>query len=178
MRDQKALRPRRVPVVADEPLIGSDRFDYADAFEIRVPEADARSAEELARCALEQASSPVRSTVRIAHRHLLRLRLGAGSSPHHLFGWKILTSEPDVIHLEAVSPLLGRAVLVLRRVDPTRAVITTYLFYARPVSARVVWTIAAPLHRRIAPYLLERAVRRPPHGPRTGSRQATQGVHG
>jgi hypothetical protein len=165
-------------VVADEPLIGSDRFDYADAFEIRVPEADARSAEQLARCALEQAASPVRSTVRIAHRHLLRLRLGAGSSPHHLFGWKILTSEPDVIHLEAVSPLLGRAVLVLRRVDPTRAVITTYLFYARPVSARVVWTIAAPLHRRIAPYLLERAVRRPPHGPRTGYRQATQEVHG
>jgi hypothetical protein len=178
MSDQRALRARRVPVVADEPVICGDRFDYADAFEIRVPAADARSAEELARCALEQASSPVRWTVRIAHRHLLRLRLGAASSPDHLFGWKILTSEPNLIHLEAVSPVLGRGVLVLRRVDPTRAVMTTYLFYARPVSARVVWSIAGPLHRRIAPYLLERAALRSPHGSRTGSRQATQEVHG
>lgn len=178
MREQGALRARRVPVVADEPLIGRDRFDYADAFEIRLPEADARSAEQVARCALEQASSTVRWTVRIAHRHLLRLRLGAGSSRDHLFGWKILTSDPNVVHLEAVSPLLGRGVLVLRRVDCTRAVITTYVFYARPVSARAVWKIVAPLHRRIAPYLLEHAALGPPQGSRTGSRQRTQELHG
>jgi hypothetical protein len=144
-------------VAAEEPLIGGDRYDYADAFEIRLPEPDARSAEELARCALERASWPVRWTVGNAHRHLLRLRLGPSSSREHLFGWKILTSEPDVIHLEAVSPLLGRGALIVRRVDPTRALITTYLFYARPTPARVVWGIAGPLHRRIAPYLLERA---------------------
>jgi hypothetical protein len=157
MRDQGAPRARRVPVVAEEPLIGSDRYDYADAFEIRVREPDARSAEQFARCALEQAPWPVRWTIWIAHRHLLRLRLGPRSSPDHVHGWKILTSQPDVIHLVAESPLLGRGVLVGRRVDPTRVVVTTYLFYMRPASARVVWKIAGPLHRRIAPYLLERA---------------------
>ena len=110
MRDQGAPRARRVPVVADEPLIGGDRYDYADALEIRVREPDARTAEQFARCALEQAPWLVRWTVWIAHRHLLRVRLGPRSSPDHVSGWKILTSQPDVIHLEAVSPLLGRGV--------------------------------------------------------------------
>jgi hypothetical protein len=157
MTDQGAPRARRIPVVADEPLIGSDRYDYADAFGIRLREPDARSAEQFARCALEQAPWRVRWTVRIVQRHLLRLRLGPRSSPDHLLGWKILTSQPDVIHLEAVSPLLGRGAIVARRVDPTCAVVTTYLFYARPAPARVLWKIAGPLHRRVAPYLLERA---------------------
>lgn len=161
MSDEELGRARRVPVAADEPLIGSNRADYADAFEIRLLEADGRSAEQLARCALEQAPWQVRWVTGVAHRYLLRLRLGPGSSRDHLFGWKILTSQPDVVHLEARSPLLGRGVLVLRRADPTDAVITTYLFYARP-AARVVWTVVGPLHRRIAPYLLELAARNSP----------------
>jgi hypothetical protein len=157
MGDQSAPRARRVPVVAEEPLIGSDRYDYADAFEIQVREPDARSAEQFARCALAEAPWPVRWTIWIAHRHLLRLRLGPGSSSDHLLGWKIVTSQPDVIHLSAESPLLGRGVLVGRRVDSTCMVITTYVFYTHSAPGRVVWKIAGPLHRRIAPYLLERA---------------------
>jgi hypothetical protein len=157
MSDQNVPRARRVPVAAEEPLIGGDRYDYADAFEIRVREPDRRSAEQFARCALEQAPWPVRWTVRIVQRHLLRLRLGPRSSPDHIFGWKILTTQPDVIHLEAVSPLLGRGVLVGRRTDPTCVVITTYVFYTRSTPARVAWTIAGPLHRWIARYLLEHA---------------------
>src|SRR5438034_3845779 len=92
MRDQGAPRARRVPVVADEPLIGGDRYDYADAFEIRVREPDARTAEQFARCALEQAPWLVRWTVWIAHRHLLRVRLGPRSSPDHVL-W---LEDPDV----------------------------------------------------------------------------------
>jgi hypothetical protein len=70
-------------VVAEEPLIGRDRYDYADAFEIRLREPDARSAEQFARCALDQAPWPVRWTVRIAQRNLLRVRLGPLiSGPH------------------------------------------------------------------------------------------------
>jgi hypothetical protein len=90
-------------------------------------------------------------------RHLLRLRLGPRSSPDHIFGWKILTAKPDVIHLEATSPLLGRGVLVGRRPDPSCVVITTYVFYTRPALARVAWKIAGPLHRWVAGYLLEHA---------------------
>jgi hypothetical protein len=157
MNDQDAARARRVPVAAEEPLIGRDRYDYADAFEIRVLESDRRSAEQFARCALEEAPWPVRWTVRVVQRHLLRLRLGPRSSPDHIFGWKILTAKPDVIHLEATSPLLGRGVLVGRRPDPSCVVITTYVFYTRPALARVAWKIAGPLHRWVAGYLLEHA---------------------
>ncbi len=94
MTDGRAPRARRVPVAAEEPLIGNDRYDYADAFEIR-------------------------------------------------------TGEQDPL-----SPLLGRGVLVGRRVDPMRAEFTTYLFYGRQAPARVVWMMVGPLHRRVAPYLL------------------------
>ena len=157
MTDQDTPRARRVPVLAGESLIGSDPYDYADAFEVRLHESDARSAEEFARCALEEAPWPVRGTVRIAHRYLLRLRLGPRSSRDHLLGWKILSSQPDVIHLEAVSPLLGRGAIVGRRPDPTRTVVTTYVFFTRPALGRVVWAVAGPVHRRIVEYLLERA---------------------
>lgn len=163
-------RARRV-AVADDPLLGADGADYADAFEIRRPEPDARSAEAVVRGALGRAPWWVRWTVPIVHRHLLRLQLGPPSSPDHILGWKVLASQPDVIHLEAVSPILGRAVLVGRRVDPTCASLTTYLFFARQVPARVIWQIVGPLHRRVVPTLLERS------SP-TGSRPTAQAGRG
>jgi len=159
-QDQNAPRAGRVLVIAGEPLIGGDSYDYADAFEIRLRASDARSAEEFARCALEEAPWLVREMVRIAHRYLLRLRLGPRGAPDHLFGWKTLTSLPDVIHLEAVSPLLGRAAIVGRRPDSTRMVVTTYLFFTRPALGHAVWAVVGPLHRRIAVYLLEYAAAR------------------
>ncbi len=157
MTEQSVPRARRVAVSADEPLIGSDRYDYADALEIRLPEPDPRSAEEFVWFALQHAPRALIWTVRIVHRHLLRLRLGPRSSPDDLLGWRIMASQPDAMHLEAVSPLLGRGVIVGRRPDPTRVEITTYVFYARPAPASALWRIAGPSHRRIAPYLLERA---------------------
>ena len=149
-------RARRIPVADEEPLIGSDRYDYADAFEIRVRESDARSAEQFARFALEQAPRVVRWIIWIAHRYVIRFRLAPRSSPNHVMGWTILRSEPDVIHLKAVSAL-ARAELLGRRVDPTCTSITTYVFYTRPVAARILLKLVGPVHRRIAPYLLERA---------------------
>jgi hypothetical protein len=148
-----AARTRRVPVAAE--LIDSEQYDYADAFEIRVAEPDAHSAEQWARTALEQAPRSARWTMLLAFRGL-GLRLGPRSSPDHILGWRIVASQPDVIHLEAVSPLL-RGVVVGRRVDPTCAVVTTFVFYKRPVIARVAWAIAGPVHRRIVPYLLAHA---------------------
>ena len=59
-----------------------------------------------------------------------------------------------VVTLEAESPLLGRGVIVARRPDPTSAMLTTYVFFARPVAARAVWTLVSPLHRGVARYLL------------------------
>jgi hypothetical protein len=155
MTTERAPRANRVPVPAEEPLIGDALYDYADSFEIRAREPEERSAEQLARLALEQSPRFVRWTILFAQRYLLRLRLGPWSSPHHILGWTIVTSRPDVIHLEATSPLLGRGVLVGRKTDPTRVVFSTYVFYARP-AARLAWAIVSPIHRIVARVLLER----------------------
>jgi len=151
-------RAVRVDVPADEPLVGPEPFDYADAFEIEVRTDDERSPEQLVRIALEECAAPVRETIWNVHRLVLHLRLGPRSSPDHVLGWTIGTSEPDAIRLEATSPLLGRAFIVARRVNPTRARITTYLSFTRPRIARAIWTLVGPLHRAIAPYLLERSI--------------------
>ena len=129
MNNDATPRARRRPVV-EPPPAGTAPPDYADAFEIELPASDGRTAEQLARVALEQAPLPVRLTVRVAHRHLLRMRLGPASSAGHVFGWRIVRSEPDAVQLESTSPLLGRAVIVGRRVDPTRSRVTTFVFYA------------------------------------------------
>jgi hypothetical protein len=148
--------------VADEPLIGDAPYDYADCFEIQLGASDPRSAEELARCGLDDAPLAVREMIWIVHRYVLQLRLAPRASAGHLRGWTIVTSEPDVVQLEATSPLLGRAVIVLRRLDSTRATFTTHLFFDQAAQARALWTVIGPLHRRAAPGLLEYAAAREP----------------
>ena len=151
----EALRAHRVAVAAGEGGLDIEAYDYADAYAIQLPQPDSRTAEEFVRCALEQAASPIRRTIRIAHRYVLRVRLGPRSSRDHVFGWKIAVSTPEVVRLEAVSPLLGRAIIVGRRVDSTGMRLTTCIKFHRPTLGRAIWAVVGPLHRRIAPYLLE-----------------------
>jgi hypothetical protein len=98
----------------------------------------------------------VQLTVSIAQRKLLRLRLSSRGAPDYLAGWKVVTSEQDVIQLEADSPLL-HAMLVGRRADPSGVTLATYVFFTRPGPARILWKIVSPVHRMVAAYLLERA---------------------
>src|SRR3954447_2925465 len=119
-------RAHRVPVPRDEPLIGDTSYDYADSFEIRVPESDERSAEQFVRCAIDDAPRPLRELVWVVHRHVLRFRLGPRSSASHVLGWRSRTSERDVFRLEAtcrcsarVSTTDGRPTQRARSSPPT-----------------------------------------------------------
>jgi hypothetical protein len=141
--------------VAQEPLLGTSRFDYADCFEIRTREPDSHSAEQWARAALEQAPPVARWTVLAAWRTVLQFRLGPHPSPDHVLGLQIITAEPEVIHTRATSPLF-HADLVLRKAEPTSVLVTTGLVFRRP-SARAIWALVGPLHRTLAPYLLGHA---------------------
>jgi hypothetical protein len=160
-----AQRPhaRRTEVVVPEFLVGSPAYDYADAFEIDLPAAETRSPEQLFRAALDDAAW-LQRWVPVVHRHMLRFRLGPRLSTDHILGWRIVSSSPDVIHLEASGPLI-RGVIMGRRTSQSTAIFTTFVFYAW-VPARIVWAVAAPLHRRVAPYLLERGVMTGPNPPR------------
>jgi len=145
-------RARRCTVPPDEPLIGRADFDYADSFEIALRQPDLRSPEQLFRVALTQARW-VRMLVPVVHRYVLGFRLGPMSSPSHVLGWKIMVSKADVVQLEAVSPL-ARGLIVGRKAGTT-AVFTTYLFYKRPAAARIILAVISPVHRAVAPYLME-----------------------
>ena len=151
---RSGLGAERVAVL--EAPISEMRVDYADAFEVRVPHPDHRSAEAWLRCGLEEAPRPVRAVIRVAHRYVLRFRLLPATEPNQVLGWRIEEAQPDLVRVTASSPTM-RAVLAVRRPDEYGATITTLLSYERPTKARVLWKLVGPLHRRIAPLLLERA---------------------
>jgi hypothetical protein len=146
---------RRLPRPA--PADAGGRADYADAFEVRTDLPDHRSAEQWARSALEHAPRAVRGTILVAHRGLLRFRLGPLRSSSHVLGWRIRRSDPDRIELTAEGPLVS-GLLVGRRTSPTVIQLETFLFFHRR-SARLVWLAVGPVHRRFAPLLLRRASR-------------------
>jgi hypothetical protein len=68
-------------------------------------------------------------------------------------------SDDDEFVLAADGPLM-RGRLTLRREDARRATLTTRLHYRHKIAARAVWAVVGPLHRVVAPQLIERAARR------------------
>jgi len=142
--------------VTERPLRGDERYDYADAFEIRAAAPSPLSAEGFARLALEASPRPIRWGLYTLLRHVIRLRLAPRSSADHVLGWPVTVSEHDVVQLEAESALI-RGIIVGRRVDETLARVTTFVVYKRPLAARAMWTVASPLHRLVARRLMERA---------------------
>ena len=145
----------RVPV-APEPLVDGG-YDYADSFELRLDQPDAHSAEDWVRAGLEESPAWVRAVIAFVHGRIARFERGPADR-EHILGWRMITSAPDVLHLQTRGPLL-RAHIVARRLTPTTSRLTTLLFYERRV-AGVLWVLIGPLHRAIAPYLLARAARR------------------
>lgn len=146
MKDQV----RRVAVT--EPLATAGRNDYADTFELRLSEPDPHPPETWVRAGLGSTPPFVKRIV-----GLLGLGGSAESSADRLAGFRILESTAEVIHLEVTVSLL-RVVMVGRRVEPMRRQLTTILYYERPLAARVVWAVIAPLHRRTARKLITGAL--------------------
>jgi hypothetical protein len=150
------IRARRTDVHPD-PSLRDDGFDYADAFEADLPADDVRPPVRLARDGLEGAPGPLRSTVVLAHRRMLGFRLRPLEDRRSVLGWEVTTSTAEVAVLEASSPLM-RGAIVVRRGPGDCVRLGTHLYYRRRVLAPALWLLVGPVHRRIVPYLLERAV--------------------
>ncbi len=90
------------------------------------------------------------------HRHILRFRLGPPSSPDHIIGWTDVRSDRDELALAADGPLM-RGQLTLRREDGSRAVLTTRVRYHKRFAASAVWFVVGPVHRIVAPRLIQRS---------------------
>lgn len=148
--------------LAEQNETGETASDYTDVFEVPIPHGDTRTAERMFRDALR--GQPGGGIVLWIHRHVLRFRLGPLSSPDHVIGWPIMHSDPDAIVLTTNGPLM-RGELTLRREDGRRATLTTRVHYHRNVAARTVWAVVGPLHRVVAPRLMERATLSAPVDP-------------
>lgn len=138
---------------------GGAEADYADVFEVPIHPGDFRTAEQAFRDALGDEPGALGNLVLWIHRHILRFRLGPYSSPEHVIGWPIMHSDHDEIVLATGGPLM-RAQLTLRREDGRRAILTTRLHFCHHTAARTVWAMVGPLHRTVAPRLMERTARR------------------
>jgi hypothetical protein len=146
-------------VLAARARTGETEADYADVFEVPILDGDLRSAEQAFRDALGDQPGALGSLVLWIHRHVLRFRLGPYSSPEYVIGWPIMRSDHDEIVLATGGPLM-RGQLTLRRQDGRRAILTTRLHYRHKIAARTVWAIVGPLHRAVAPRLMERSAHR------------------
>jgi Protein of unknown function (DUF2867) len=146
-------------VRAERAQTGETEADYTDVFEVPISHGDSRTAEQTFRDALGDQPGALGSLVLSIHRHVLRLRLGPYSSPEHVIGWPIMHSDHDEIVLATGGPLMCGE-LTLRRQDGRRAILTTRLHYCHKTAARAVWAIVGPLHRALAPRLMERTARR------------------
>jgi hypothetical protein len=131
--------------------------DYADAFEVSRAPTDPRSAEQWARDGFEGLPVAVRRSVLLAHRWILGFRLGPWTSSSHVFGWRIVTSEPELLHLEARSTLLSGH--MVWRLHHDRLVMTTLLQYEMRRTASAIWAAVGNFHRGGSPYLLNLAAR-------------------
>jgi hypothetical protein len=97
----------------------------------------------------------IRQSGLLIHRWILGFRLGSWVSPEHVFGWRIATSDPESLHLEARSTLLSGH--MLWRLHHERLVMTTFLQYKMRSAAPMVWAVIGNIHRGGAPYLLKLA---------------------
>ncbi len=142
MKNQLAQQVHRVRVT--DPIAAARRYDYADAFEVRLPEPDPYPPETWVRAGLGATPGWVEWVV-----GLLGLSSEPESSADHVGPFRIVESGPEVIHLEASLPLM-HVVMVGRKVEPTRRMLTTVLQYKRPVLARLIWAIVGIGHRLTA----------------------------
>jgi len=150
----KRMRAHRITVTEPCPVAG-ETPDYADAFEISRGKTDTRTAEQWAREAFGKLSESARRSGMLAHRHVLGFELGPWSSPQHLFGWSIVSSKPERLHLQARGArMVGHMVW---RIDGERFVMSTFVHYKKRTQAALIWAFAQRIHHNAVPDLLGRA---------------------
>jgi len=131
--------------------------DYADAFQVGRRATDGRSAESWARAGFDGLPTAARRAALFIHRRIFGFDLGEWDSPDHVFGWRIVSSEPELLHLEAHSRLMsGR---MLWRLEADTLTMTTFVRYGMRRAAPTIWAVLGNVHRGGAPGLLTLAAR-------------------
>jgi Protein of unknown function (DUF2867) len=150
---------RRVDVSAELRALGAlPRVDYEDAFAIDTGVAMDRTGEEWARAILGGAPGAGRRLwSAVAALGVLPRGGGDGGTSAGaatIAGWQLRRSEPDFALLGAEARIGLAAELLFER-RPGRLLFATFV-HLDSSAARAAWAALAPVHRRVAPYLLER----------------------
>ncbi|MFI9721885.1 hypothetical protein ACIHFE_19865 [Streptomyces sp. NPDC052396] len=127
--------------------------DYLDLFTVTTSGVTSASPERWARAAIEEAQG---LKAQFVWRVLLGLRLGWGTSPDHVGGWRIAERGPDWLRVQADSWLLT-AHLVFH-VDDRHTSVATVIHYNHPMASRL-WPVMSMEHRRAMPGVLRGAHR-------------------
>ena len=148
-------RARNIEVpseIATREDLASPNFTYACALELET--ATTHSAEQWARALFGDAPRLLRAFVVAGWIGVLGLRLGPRQSDQYVFGWTVESNSPELIVLGTGSFMLT-ARLVIRATDK-HVTHVTFVRYERGI-ARVVWPVAAAIHRPVVRFLLRRA---------------------
>jgi hypothetical protein len=131
------------------------RVDYEDSFLLDVGSARDDSGEDWARAVLEGAPAELRKRLRWGWT---ALGLKRDRSPSSVLGWSLRHSDGEFALLGAESRIGMPAELLLR---PEGGELRFATFVEqRNAAARMLWELIGPRHRRVVPYLLDRAGRR------------------
>jgi hypothetical protein len=148
-------RARRVPV--PEEILTEDDLSapsYTCAFEIALQPTDTRTAEEWLRAMFEGARPALRSFILAGWVSALRLRLGPRPSAEHVIGWRIRSATPDEIVIGIEGPLVFAHQVL--RIQEGKVVHVTIVHFERS-GAGLIWGVAAPIHVRTIPHLMQQA---------------------
>lgn len=139
MSQQLTRRVRQVPVT--DPLAVGRRYDYADAFQVELPEPDQDTPEAWIRAGMSSTPALVDwIAARLGHQD------ASVPSPDRVEGFRVVRSSSEVLELEQSLALLD-VVLIARRVGSSGRMFTSLLTYRRPVLARLVWAVLRYGHR-------------------------------
>lgn len=152
MKSRLVANVRQVEV--DDQLAGGD-YDYADAYEVRLPEPDPETPETWVRAGMNDSPAVV---------EWIADRLGLGgqtsTSTDQIDGGRVVECNADMVRIEWSLPLM-RVVVVGRKIGPSGRRLTSFLYYKRPVLARVVWAVVGIGHRRLARRLITSKISSP-----------------
>lgn len=155
-----APHPDRARLVAiDDLVLGCATLSHpqhASAYQIRVADAGP-SAVQWARRVFEDAPPQLRSFLIVGWKAVLGLRLGPTRSPDHVLGWTLEATTAHSATMGARSPTMSAQKVV--RIDDSQLVVATFVRFDRP-GARPLWVAVLPVHRRLEPALMTKAVAR------------------
>lgn len=127
--------------------------DYTSTLYAERAAGDQRTAEQWARAVWEDAPLPMRMFLRAGWRCLgLRSR----RAPDRVLGWTIAESTPDSVVLEIPSRIMTARNVI--RLGTGYVQWTTEVGFHRS-PARLLWSLAVPVHRRVIPARMRRVAR-------------------